>query len=672
MRVKALLMIVSATVATAGASSAQAQWLARGRVLTKDKKPWAGAQVVFVEELPEGFDRGRIKPHEFRVQADAGGNVRARLRAGLSYQAWAYEELKVEGDTVPTYRASKWYSILPGTRFEMVESAVCARTIIQLFGSEKGFDASKLRVEVLRKSAPLRLVPDASGAVELPLVPPSTYVQVVDVEGRLLHTKKRLRLKAGQRKSAWESAKKSWAKLSAAKRKGTAKPASSFEIEKIEIKALPRLLVRVMTKKDGKKQPVSGARVFLGDYRGVAFIGESDAEGMATCRGAQLPNSKRNGSIQVYRVECHAKGYAGREGQCAMTKVTGKGKGPRFPGLIEIRDQKDYDKRRKDGKPHIEFELKPAVTTTGRLLLGDEPLASLRLRILRKLENHTFNAGITFGTSNLVRHARHIVTDGQGNFAFERLRPGETFELVAYLDKRVHAQLSKQRWPSPLALVAIAKVPATGALELGDIDLAKLPLLELQALKEDGGPAKAAKIFAWARSGSKRWLSMTGSRLGRVALRCADTKTLHLGARAGGRTVRSETSVPPKNGAAIQLQVEPGVLLRGIVLNEKDEPLPGADVYASVMMLGDQSADPLAKGGTQERVKAGPGGAFSFRFDRGTQVFVYGHMRDAKGRTAGRAQQLRMTLTEDVDDTVLTITGAKPRAPKKAKAKGKE
>ena len=659
---KFALQVLVALSCVPAQAFAQSQWVARGRTLTKKKKPWPGAKLVFVEKLPEGFDRGGIEPRIVHATSDDRGNVRARLTSGTDYWVWAYSMVESKGGQPTRYRASRRKPVVPGKRFEIREVSHCERMRVQLLGSEKGFDPSEYRLEVMRGSAPLVLAPDAKGFVDLPLVPPSTSVRVVDRQGRLLVSARSLRVEARKsRQSPLDAARGFFDKLRGAKGEKAKQPAANLKITKIRIPKLTKILVRVLSKKDGKQSPVRGARVIFGDYRGASFVGASDAEGWAVCSGAQLPRGKRGSGLQIYRLECHAEGYAGREGQCAMAVVQEKGRAPNFPGLIEIREGDDLAKRRKAGKPHLTFELKPAIAARGRVLLDGKPLGGARVRVLRKLEHQAFHAGVNFGMNHLVHHVDPIVTAADGTFSYARLRAGETFELVAYLDQRALAALPKHRWLSPLALLAISKAPDKGVLEIGDIDVAKLPVLELQVLTEDGGPAKGAEAFAWARTGPKRWLSLRASRLGRVALRCAQTNELRLAAHASGRKIRSETAVPAKEGQVL-LRAPAGVILRGVVRNEKNEPLPGADVYASIIYHGDRANDPLAQVDTQQRMRAGADGRFLFRFDKGAQVFVYGHTRDKNGRTQGRAQQLRLTLHENVDDAVLTIKGARPPA----------
>ena len=656
MRQLAMLSFLLLTILGASPLGAQAQWRARGRALTKDGKPWSKAQVVFVERLPKGFDRAPVKPHVVRATADERGEVSARLTSGAEYRAWAFEELAAQADEPRRYHASAWIDVHAGRRFELREAATGMRTRIQLVGHGQAFDPGKLRVHLLGSQSITVLELDDAGKVELPMTPGWPRIRVVDTEGRVVVARRKVNVDSELRRRSWRAARKKWSELDGKRRTLTLEPAP-VDTELVQLEPLSSFLVRVVTYKDGKKLPVAGARLILGDFGVASLGGVTDAEGWASCKSALLPRVRAKG-LPILRLECHAKGYASRQAQCVVALITDEKPAPKLPGMIEIRGAKDEAKRRKEGKPHIEFELVAAAPVRGRLLLDGKLFGGARLRVLRKIQEQRAKQQVRFAMSGISHSAETIVSAEDGSFEVPGLRRGESFEVVAHLDRRLLAAIPEQRWPAPVAIVAVAQAPAKGQLELGDLDLAKLPLLEIQAREANGDPVNRARVFVWARPGQARWLTLRSSRLGRLNLICAKTSVLNLGMQASGRKVRLATQVPPKD-AAVQLRLPAAVVLRGRVVNENGEAIPGAYVYSNLTRQRNDANDPLSDSPTTRRVRAKDGGIFSLTYSKGAQVSVYAYWRDGKRRV--RSQKLQLTLHEDVKNAVLTLDGVKPK-----------
>lgn len=537
-----------------------------GTFLDAEGRPVVGAEVTFATSDPLVYD-AFTAPTLVTTKTDDQGRFRAELEAGRAYSVWACQG----HDVAQPARSAVHEGVVAGDVLQLavVDRSPLPRVKIAVdgFGEQlaDALDGGRLRMR-LRTDArhgPTWTLPiEADGTVEVPPLPAGPHAWgVVDSDGRLVADG-----------SGWFGDR-----LSVMPRSQVAVTVRDEQGEPVAGAVVETLVVNFV---GHQQEPFGGLRALPSWLRAAP----TDASGRTT-----LTTAGPLGFVVAF-----AEGKAARAaGWTAGTRIVD---GQLQPTPI-------------GGKPPTELELtvRAVQPLRGRVHRGDTPVAGVGVEVRGDIV--VSGAGTLRGSSSSTSFARRLRTSDDGSFVCADVpRPAGSIELAFAGRAREDGV--------PVLVRARREVPA----EPLDIDLARWPVVTLQALDDVGGPPGDTRVVLWGEASADP-VVLVADRAGRVRVQPEPGEWAVFVSDGEAARFAMFDAKPDGEGATIELRLQPLASCTGVLLDDDERPVAGA-----LFNLNGASWQPRDGSETAEQLWLRK---LSFEIDR---RLTHGVRTDAEGR----------------------------------------
>ncbi|MCB9890776.1 MAG: hypothetical protein H6833_03930 [Planctomycetes bacterium] len=448
--------------------AARERLVVTGSVRDADGKPWTEARVTLLS-LAYLDDERVGEVDRIVVQTDGGGEFRARILPGRTYDAWAVGPVE---DGV--YRATDIATRrLAGAAIRLRQAPEKRQQLrVQFLGLEhwqsrgplRAYASSSARDHYHRVRVELRL--DAEGFSTLPPLPGTTCrVDLEDASGLPITTRSFV-LAHDRRAEVHTHETKIWEGLPDGPEKDAAKPLAQ-DIERVDLPRRSRILVRFESEET--KEPAVGVTVAqrVGDT--VAELGETDEDGYLEVPFAVANEPAPSPTYQALHLIAYGPDHSETERTVWLRFVEARDAKQVVSAeqvYLDIPRGRDVAALRERGQSDLDVPLGEGRTVRGRVLLSGN-------RVLPR-------APILFVDTGRV-HVRKLTTNSDGEFTISGCRPNVEFRLLTVLreDQIVTLPESKSKSMNPVVWLHAGKTSEAPELELEDIALEDLSVFEV-------------------------------------------------------------------------------------------------------------------------------------------------------------------------------------------------
>lgn len=566
----------------------------RGIVEQADGSAWAGAHVILEATILPRAAAAPAVVDKLQTTTDSHGRFRVAALIGRSYDAWAHGPIGEDGSyratTVQTARTSERARLRAMTRVSTLRNATLAR---------RELGAARLLIRRAGKRGTYVPADRQAGRFTLPPLPGTRCVlEAVDAHG-----------------------------VRIAMATPTLQGATNIELD-----APIATVLAVRVRSDGK--PAVGATIHEQLGLGVAPIARTDKNGWARVPyRRRLPPTGLVGWGITVRAE--------RNASQLHTLLVGRPGGKKIPGGTRIDPKRRVEDVIQNDTPDIAITLDAAQRVRGRLLLGGRPVGQARVRLVQAIpsEPHPVAEPALYST----RHA--VPARPDGSFSFDSVRRDAGFRIDVHFGEAVALAVGR-----PSIVGALTRPSRSGngrGIDLGDIDLDKLPHVRIEVRLEDGTPARFARVVV-ARGRLVEVLE--SDRLGRCRVYASEGSEISVLAFAEGRIGQAKWRVGSSDKANVVLELEAPVVVRGSVRDDLGEPIANARV--SLDLVAPSSASLLDRVPTMfTRTKRD--GSFAMPAPAGQLVRVGGLVRQNGWPRISASHELRLDRDPPSVDLVI-------------------